>query len=164
MRITNNTKHRVPNKWIQKFLDHLGVNPEITLLCSDNPEEVKTPNYKVKFGRKFRTLDGLATDNNRVYIYVGSWKDGKYLDYSTRYVKWLLLHELRHQYYFYHYGNTKDPWKGKSKAERERREERACNRFANLIVGVPSKDFRVMKKDAKRKVGFTGKAKRKRYI
>jgi hypothetical protein len=150
MRIINFTKHRIPRKWLQRILNHLGVNPQIEIHNSDNPDEVKNPNYVQEVGHTKTSLDGLADDDNRVYIFVGRWKAGKFDDYSARFVKWLLCHELRHQFYFYHLGNSKDPWKGLSQKERIRREERACNRFANLVMGVPDRDFKTLKNGKKR--------------
>lgn len=143
MRITNKTNHRIPRKWLEKMLNHLGVNPEITIEYADNPEEIDPPNYH----EDGDDCDGLATEDNRVYIYVGRWREGKYEDWHPRYLKWVLCHELRHQFYFYHQGNGGDPWKGLPYKERIRREERACNRFANLTVGVADKEYPTFRKD-----------------
>lgn len=129
------------------MLDHLGVNPLIEIHYSDDPQKVTNPNYKHKIGRKYATVDGVADDTNRVYLFVGVWKDGIFQEYTLRYIKWLLLHEMRHQYYFYNFGLTKDPWKGFGMKERTRREEKACDRFANLILGVPKRDFNILKND-----------------
>ena len=150
MRIKNYTKHRIPRKWLQRILNHLGVNPQIEIVYADNPDEVSNPNYITTIGRTKTSLDGLADDENRVYIFVGRWKDGKFQDYSSRFIKWILCHELRHQFYFYHVGNSKDPFRGLSEKERNKREERACNRFANLVMGVPDRDFTALKNGKKR--------------
>jgi hypothetical protein len=162
MRLTNHTTHRVPRKWLQKLLDHLGVNPQIEIQYTDNPDEVKEPNCRHLVRGKVIDVDGVAGDDNRVYIYVGRWKSGKFDDFTVKYVKWTLAHELRHQYYYYHIGNTNDPWKGLREEERIRREERACNRFANLIVGVPDKHFPILRKNGKSKDQPSNKASNRR--
>lgn len=138
MRLINHTKHKLPRKWLENVLDHLGVNPEIEIWYCDNPDTTPKPNFVHSDGAE---VDGLAFEDNRVYIYVGKWTDGVFRDWTAKYLKWVLCHELRHQFYYYHNGNHGDPWKGLPYEERIPKEERACNRFANLIVGVPKKDF-----------------------
>lgn len=156
MRLINRTNHKISRKWLQSVLDYLGVNPLIQIEYADNPIKIKKPNYKQKFGLKYENLDGLAEDNNRVYVFVGSWKDEEFEDFKIEHVMWILLHELRHQFYYYHYGNSNDPWKGLSLNERIKREERACDRFANDFVGVTAKAFRqLIDKDVKTKGNST---------
>lgn len=152
MRLVNRTSHKISRKWLQAVLDYLGVNPLIQIEYADDPREVKKPNYKQKLGSKYENLDGLAEDTNRVYIFAGSWKTNEFEDFKIEHIMWLLLHELRHQYYYYHYGNSNDPWKGLSLKERIRREERACDRFANDYIGYSVKELRkLIDKDVKDK-------------
>lgn len=162
MRLVNYTKHKISKAWLQAVLDFLGVNPLVQIEYADNPQEVKKPNYRQRFDGKYENLDGVAYDNNRVYVYVGSWKDGKFEDWETVYVEWVLLHELRHQYYFYHAGNSNDPWKGLSFREREKREERACDRFANDHVGYPAEHFHQLTDKDVKEISYTRAAKTRR--
>lgn len=139
MRLTNHTKQRISKKWLQKQLDHLGVNPSIEIFYADNPEEVKTPNFKFEG----EDVNGLAFETNEVFIYVGQWKGGKYRDWTPKFLKWILAHELRHQYYWYKLGTGWDKWRGLKKSDRLEREELACDRYANLVVGRVKKDFKM---------------------
>jgi hypothetical protein len=157
---------RIPRKWLQKMMDHLGVNPIVEIYYTDNPATNKHPNnfFAQKTHGKYAGetnyyLDGLATDENRVYIYGGKWRNDRLLCWSPKYLKWVLAHELRHHYFFYHKGNTHDPWKGLSTIERDKREERACNRFASLIVGVPDRDYPIYISNGKIKNKTTRKPK-----
>lgn len=150
MRLINHTHHKISRKWLQSALDYLGVNPLIQIEYADNPIEVKIPNYKKKFGSKYENVDGFAEDNNRVYVFVGNWNGQQFKDDKIEHIMWILLHELRHQFYYYHYGNSNDPWKGLPLNERIKREERACDRFANDHACDSAEDFRkLIKKDVK---------------
>lgn len=163
MVIKNHTRLRMPRKWVQRLMDHLGVNPVIEVHYSDNPDELGTKannffsekTHGKYCGETNYYLDGLATDEDRVYLYVGKWRNNRLCCWSQKYLKWVLAHELRHQYFFYHKGNTHDPYKGLSTNERDRREERACNRFASLVVGVPGRDYPIYITDGKTKTKTT---------
>jgi hypothetical protein len=172
MKITNRTKIRVPRQWLQKVMDHLGVNPKIDIVYADNPEIVEIPNNKFDYKRDGKhcghtnfLIDGIAIyEDNRVQLFVGSWRNGSFVNWTSNYVKWVLAHELRHHYYYYHRGNINYPFKGMSEVERQKREERGCNRFASLLVGVPYRDYDVHIKDGKVKNSTSAVPKRKRYI
>jgi hypothetical protein len=129
----------MPRKWIQKVMDELRVNPIIEVCYSDNPKEIDKPNCLHMDGD---SLDGLATDDNEVFIYVGKWSRGKFKDWSSKYLKWVIAHELKHQFYNYHLGNFQDRWTKLNKKERRRREEISCSHFASRKVGIPNKDFK----------------------
>jgi hypothetical protein len=136
MQLTNNTKVKLPLKWIQKILDHLRVNPYITVEYADNPEK-KKPNYCQNGVDAY----GVAITTNDVVIFFGGWEDGKFKKWTAKQFRWVIAHELKHQYYSYHRGNRGLVWRDKPLKEQIEREERACNRFADKMVGKPKRDF-----------------------
>lgn len=124
-------------------MDELGVNPEVHVFLADDPEKVRKPNFIQKVSGKKYSLDGIAYNDNSIEIYIGKWQDGRFIPWTQKYFKWLFTHECCHQKYFYLEGHEGDPWKGLSYNARVPREERACNRTANKLVGVPRKDFAI---------------------
>src|ERR1700744_2623911 len=129
MKLNNRTHYKMPKVWLRNILRSLNVNPAIKIEYADNPMETKNPNYKHKFGAKYHDLDGLAF-GNRVYIWCGKYKKGNYREYTLEFVQWILLHELRHVYY-YNLPTDQHPWKNCTEKQKERREELACSLYAN---------------------------------
>lgn len=134
MKLCNKTHYKISKAWLGPILRSLNVEPTIKIEYAESPYTKTIPNYKHKFGAKFHEVDGLAI-GDRVYIYCGKWTRGKYRSYTTEFVQWILLHELRHVY-FYNLPPNADPWKGCTAKQRERREEVACSRYANKMMGV----------------------------
>lgn len=146
MNVENNTNYRLPLVWIQEIMDELGVNPTIRVHFAEYLENGEL-NYRQVFdekGKKF-SVEALAYNDNSIDLYLGKWKKGKYHRTSARYIKWVLAHELRHQYHFYNVGNVNYKFYGVPPEKIYRREEIDCTRYATSKVGKPKRDFKKYK-------------------
>lgn len=141
MNIINNTDVTLPEKWIQRIMDRLGVNPTIHIVYRDNPEENEKANCYNRILGKNVECDAVAVSDNTVWIYFGGWENGVFRRWTKKYLRWIICHELCHHKYNYLHGHINDPFRGLTETERYKRGELACDRFANSMVGVRNRDF-----------------------
>lgn len=134
MIVNNYTNYSFPEKFCQKIMDKLGVNPIIEIYY-----ENKNNFINLQSGKKIEVF-AYASDYNIIVIYLEANSNGV-VKWTKKYFKWILCHELKHQYFFYHKGNRFDPFADVKKRDIDAKEERACNNFANKMVGRPEKDF-----------------------